>query len=106
MPLAAAPAAHSSLHFTPFVSMGGGTSSRAALRSLEWIDGTLSRYHRGGNTITELGPFFASSVTSLSISHKGRGLFPDDSDYYAIGKGDSIKSPDGHRRMGCSRKCG
>ena len=71
------------------------------------VDGTLARYHRGGNAITELGqPFFASSVTSLSIPHKGSGVLPDGSDFYAVGKGDSIKSPDGHRRMGCSRECG
>ena len=54
MPSAAAPAAHSSLHFTPFVSMGGGTSPRAVVRSLEWVDGTLARYHRGGNAIAEI----------------------------------------------------
>ncbi len=47
-------------------------------RSLVWVHGTLARYHRGGNAITELDqPFFASSVTSLSIHHKGRAVLPD-----------------------------
>jgi hypothetical protein len=90
----------------PLRTWGGMYVSRIE-RSLVWVNGTLARYHRGGNGITKLGQyFFASSVSSLSIHHKGRGVLPDGSDCYAISKGDSIQSPDGHCQMGCSRKCG
>ena len=43
-----------------------------------------------------------SSVSSVSMG----GKFLDGSTLYAVGGGDSIQSPDGHRRMGCSRMCG
>ena len=42
-----------------------------------------------------------SSVSSVSMG----GKFLDGSTLYAVGGGDSIQSPDGHRRMGCSRMC-
>jgi hypothetical protein len=34
------------------------------------------------------------------------GEFSDGSNSYAVGRGDSFQSPDGHRRMGCPRECG
>ena len=56
----------------------GGTYKSEIKRSLVWVNGTLARYHRGGNAIAELGqPFFAGLVTSLSIHHIGRGVLPD-----------------------------
>jgi hypothetical protein len=131
------PAAHSSCHIVPFVSMGGecpqarpqdcldgwmacptplgcqrhlvplttscplrtwgGMYASRIKQLLVWVNGTLARYHRGGNAITKLGQsFFASLVSSLSIHHKGRGVLPNGSDCYAVGKGDSIQSPDSH----------
>ena len=89
----------SSVHSLPPNAYHGGELKR--------VDGTLVRFFKDGTAIAELGQsFIAGSVLPLSISHKGRGVLPDGSDYYAVGKGDSIKSPDGHRRMGCSRECG
>ena len=86
---------------------GGRTYTSGIKQSLVWVNGTFACYHRGGNTITKLGqPFFASSVSSLSIHHRGRGVLPDGLDCYAVGKGDSIQAPDGHCQMGSLRKCG
>jgi hypothetical protein len=83
-------------HVRSFENMGGTYASEIK-QLLVWVNGTLACYHRGGNAITELGQsFVASSVTSLSIHHKGRGVLPDGSDCYAVGKGDSITSPNGH----------
>ena len=77
MPSAAAPAAHSSLNFTPFVSMGGERSPRAAVRSLEWVDDTLARYHRGGNAIAEIcGPSGTFLSPPRAIREHGGGMSP------------------------------
>ncbi len=49
-----------------FCKHGGGESPHAAARSLVWVDGTLTCYHRGDTAIAELGSSFtASSVVSL-----------------------------------------
>jgi hypothetical protein len=62
----AAPAAYSPRHLVPFASMGGGKSPHAAARSLVWVDGTLTCYHRGNTAIARLGSSFTtSSVLSL-----------------------------------------
>ena len=47
-----------------------------------------------------------SPCCAMSSASMGGGLFPDGSMLFAVGGGDSIQSPDGHRRMGCSCTCG
>ena len=47
-------------------------ASSSTTRPLTWVDGTLTCYARGDNTITELG---ASSVSSLSTHHNGTGSY-------------------------------
>ena len=66
------------------------------LRPLVWVVGTHAHVIWGVN---------ANIFPSPSRQHGG-GEFPDGSDSYAVGRGDSIQSPDGHRRMGCSRMSG
>jgi hypothetical protein len=48
----AAPVAHSSCHFVPFVSMGGGKPTSEAARLLARVDGTLTHVLWGINAIT------------------------------------------------------
>ena len=56
---------------------GGGTSPRAAIRSLEWVDGTLARYHRGGNAIAEIcGPSGTFLSPPRAICEHGGGMSP------------------------------
>ena len=56
---------------------GGGTSPRAAVRSLEWVDGTLARYHRGGNAIAEIcGPSGTFLSPPCAIREHGGGMSP------------------------------
>ncbi len=76
---------------------GGGKSPHAAVRSLVWVNGTLAQL---------VLCWVVNAIIFPSPSQKkGGGIFPDGSNYYAVGKGDSIQSPNGHCRMGCSRKC-
>jgi len=75
---------------------GGGVYTSKVLRPLVWVVGTHAHVIWGVN---------ANIFPSPSRQHGG-GEFPDGSDSYAVGRGDSIQSPDGHRRMGCSRMSG
>jgi hypothetical protein len=62
----ATPAASPSRHLVSFASMGGGKSPHVAARSLVWVDGTLTCYHRGGKAIAKLSPSF---LADLVFSH-------------------------------------
>ncbi len=76
---------------------GEGKSPHAAVRLLVWVNGTLAQL---------VLCWVVNAIIFPSPSQKkGGGIFPDGSNYYAVGKGDSIQSPNGHHQMGCSRKC-
>ena len=78
---------------------GGGLYTSRVLRPLVWVVGTHAHVIWGVNAIIFPSP------RRVFCKHGG-GIFPDGSTLYAVGGGDSIQSPDGHRRMGCSRMCG
>jgi hypothetical protein len=76
---------------------GGGMSSSGVARLLVWVDGTLAQL---------VLCWVVNAIIFPSPSQKnGGGIIPNGSNYYAVSKGDSIQSPNGHCRMGCSRKC-
>ena len=75
---------------------GGGLYTSRVLRPLVWVVGTHAHVIWGVN----------ANIFPSPSHHHGGGEFPDGSDSYAVGRGDSFQSPDGHRRMGCSCKCG
>ena len=56
---------------------GRGTSPRAAAQSLKWVDGTLARYHRGGNAIAKIcGPSGTFLSPPHAIHEHGGGMSP------------------------------
>ena len=76
------------------------------------MGGECTRARSSDHSCGSLAPTptsFGASTPTYSPHHHvnmGGGEFPDGSDSYAVGRGDSIQSPDGHRRMGCSRMSG
>jgi hypothetical protein len=85
------PSLHSALQ-----EHGGGMYTSTVPRPLVWVVGTRTHVIWGVN----------ANIFPLPSQHNGGGIFPNGLDFYAVGRGDSILSPNGHRRMGCSRKCG